>query len=77
MGIEGLEVGLDVGLGFDLEFNFCRMADSTVSVHASFPWSQWPQKNEKSMYESQMICRSFRGREEHLNRTSEQKVMTV
>jgi hypothetical protein len=39
MRIEGLEVGLDVGLGFDLEFNFCRMADSTVSVHASFSWS--------------------------------------
>jgi hypothetical protein len=39
MWIEGLEVGLDVVLGFDLEFNFCRMADSTVSVHASFPWS--------------------------------------
>jgi hypothetical protein len=39
MGIEGLEVGLDVGLGFDLEFNFWRMLDSIVSVHASFPWS--------------------------------------
>jgi hypothetical protein len=39
MWIEGLEVGLDVGLGFDLEFNFYRMADSTVSVHATFPWS--------------------------------------
>jgi hypothetical protein len=44
MGIKGLEVGLDVGLDFDLEFSFCRMADSTVSVHASFPWSYWPQK---------------------------------
>jgi hypothetical protein len=39
MGIEVLEVGLDVELDFDLEFNFCRMADSTVSVHASFSWS--------------------------------------
>jgi hypothetical protein len=39
MWIEELEVGLDVRLGFDLEFNFCRMADSTVSVHTSFPWS--------------------------------------
>jgi hypothetical protein len=39
MWIEGLEVGLDVVLGFDLEFNFCRMADSIVSVHVSFPWS--------------------------------------
>jgi hypothetical protein len=39
MGIEGLEVGLDVGLDFNLEFSLYRMADSTVSVHASFPWS--------------------------------------
>jgi hypothetical protein len=31
MWIEGLEVGLGVGLGFDFELNFCRMADSTVS----------------------------------------------
>jgi hypothetical protein len=52
MWIEGLEVGLDVGLGFDLEFNFCRMAHSTVSVNASFPWSYEPQKNKKSIYES-------------------------
>jgi hypothetical protein len=39
MGIKGLEVGLDVGLGFDLKFSFCRMADSTISVHGRFPWS--------------------------------------
>ena len=39
MGIKGLEVGLDVGLDFDLEISFCRMTDSTVSIHASFPWS--------------------------------------
>jgi hypothetical protein len=39
MGIKGLEVGLDVGLGFDLEFSFCRMTDSTISVHGSFSWS--------------------------------------
>ena len=38
MGIEGLEVGLDVGLDVDLEISFYRMADSTVSVHASLPW---------------------------------------
>jgi hypothetical protein len=38
MGIKGLEVGLDVGLDFDLEFSLWRMADSIVSVHASFPW---------------------------------------
>jgi hypothetical protein len=36
MGIEGLVVGLDVGLDFDLEISFCRMADSIVSFHASF-----------------------------------------
>jgi hypothetical protein len=39
MEIKGLEVDLDVGLDFDLEFNFCKMADSTVYFHASFPWS--------------------------------------
>ena len=39
MGIEGLEVGLDVGFDFDLEISFCRMADSTVSVPTSFPCS--------------------------------------
>jgi hypothetical protein len=39
MGIKGLKVGLDVGLDFDLEFSFYRMADSAVSVHASFLWS--------------------------------------
>jgi hypothetical protein len=39
MWIKGLEVGLDVGLEFVLEFNIYRMADSTVSVHACFPWS--------------------------------------
>jgi hypothetical protein len=39
MGIKGLKVGLDVGLGFDLEISFCRMADSTIFVHGSFPWS--------------------------------------
>jgi hypothetical protein len=39
MGIKVLEVELDVGLDFDLEFSFCRMADSIVFVQASFPWS--------------------------------------
>jgi hypothetical protein len=39
MGIKGLEVGLDVGLDFYLEFSLYRMADSTVSIHASFLWS--------------------------------------
>jgi hypothetical protein len=39
MRIEGLEVGLDGELVFDLENSFCRMADSIVSVHTSFPCS--------------------------------------
>jgi hypothetical protein len=39
MGIKGLEVGLDVGLGFDLEFSFYRMTDLTISVLGSFLWS--------------------------------------
>jgi hypothetical protein len=37
MGIKGLEVGLDVGLGCDLEFSFYRTTDSIVSVQARFP----------------------------------------
>jgi hypothetical protein len=37
MWIEGLEVGLDVELDFDLEISFCRMTDSTVSAHTHFP----------------------------------------
>jgi hypothetical protein len=36
MEIKGLDVGLVVGLDFDLEFSLCRMTDLTVSVHASF-----------------------------------------
>jgi hypothetical protein len=39
MRIKGLEVELDVRLDYDLEFSFCRMVDSIVPVHASFPWS--------------------------------------
>jgi hypothetical protein len=39
MGIKGLEVGLDVGLGCDLKFSFCRMTDLIVFVNASFPWT--------------------------------------
>jgi hypothetical protein len=36
MWIEGLEVGLDVRLGFDLEFNFCRMASANGRVVSFF-----------------------------------------
>jgi hypothetical protein len=39
MEIKGLVVGLDVGYVLISNLVFCRMADSTVSVHASFPWS--------------------------------------
>jgi hypothetical protein len=39
MWIKGLEVGLDVGLGLDLEFSFCKMTDSRISILGSFPWS--------------------------------------
>jgi hypothetical protein len=37
MGIKGLEVGLDVGLGFDLEFSFLR--DDRFDSFCSFPFS--------------------------------------
>jgi hypothetical protein len=36
MGIKGLEVGLDVGFDFDLEFSFCRMADSKFRLMPVF-----------------------------------------
>jgi hypothetical protein len=36
MGIKGLEVRLDVGLGFDLEFSFLQNGRFD---HASFLWS--------------------------------------
>jgi hypothetical protein len=65
------------GVVFYLEISFCGMADSIVSVHTSFLCSYWPQKNKESIYESYIICRSFCGREEHPNRTSNQKVIAV
>jgi hypothetical protein len=74
MGIKGLEVGLDVGLGYDLGFlqngrfdSFCSCQFSIVLVASK----------KNSIYESYIICRSFRVREEHLNRTSDQKVIAV
>jgi hypothetical protein len=51
MGIKGLEVGLDVGLGFDLEFSFYRMADSIVLFMPVFRGLSGL-KNKKSIYES-------------------------
>ena len=52
MGIRGLEVGLDVGLGFDLEFSFLR--NDRFDRFCSFLFSVVlvASKNEKSIYES-------------------------
>jgi hypothetical protein len=77
MGIKGLEVGLDVGLGFDLEFSFLQNGRFDSFCSCQFYVVLVTSKNEKSIYESYIICRSFRGREEHLNRTSDQKVIAV
>jgi hypothetical protein len=73
MGIKGLEVGLDVGLGFDVEFSFLQndIFDSFCSCQFSVVLVA---SKIKSLY---MSRRSFRGREEHLNRTSDQKVIAV
>jgi hypothetical protein len=37
MGIKGLEVGLDVGLGFDLEFSFLQ--NDRFDIFCSCPFS--------------------------------------
>jgi hypothetical protein len=39
MGIKGLEVGLDVGLGFDLEFSFLQIGRFDRFCSCSFPCS--------------------------------------
>jgi hypothetical protein len=39
MGIKGLEVVLDVGLGFDLEFSFLQNGRFDSFCSSSFPWS--------------------------------------
>jgi hypothetical protein len=77
MGIKGLEVGLDVGLGFDLEFSFLRNGRFDSFCSCQFTVVLVASKNENSLYESKIICRYFCGREEHLNRTSNQKVIAV
>ena len=53
MGIKELEVGLDVGLGFDLEFSFLRNGrfDSFCS-YQFFVVLVASKKNKKSIYES-------------------------
>jgi hypothetical protein len=77
MGIKGLQVGLDVGLGFDLEFSFLRNGRFDGFCSCQFSVVLVALKNEKSIYDSYIICRSFCGREEHLNQTSDQKVITI
>jgi hypothetical protein len=53
MGIKGLEVGLDVGLGFDLEFSFLQNGrfDSFCSCQF-YVILVASKKNKKSIYES-------------------------
>jgi hypothetical protein len=52
MGIKGLEVGLDVGLGFDLEFSFLRNDIFDGFCSCQFSVILVASKNEKSVYES-------------------------
>jgi hypothetical protein len=52
MGIKVLEVGLDVGLGFDLEFGFLRNGRFDSFCSCQFSMVIVASKNEKSLYES-------------------------
>jgi hypothetical protein len=52
MRIKGLEVGLDVGLGFDLEFSFLRNGRFDSFCSCQFSMVLVTLKNEKSIYES-------------------------
>jgi hypothetical protein len=52
MGIKGLEVGLDVGLGFDLEFSFLHNGRFNSFCSYQFSVILMASKNEKSIYES-------------------------
>jgi hypothetical protein len=51
MGIKGLEVGLDVELGCNLEFSFCIMADSIFLFMPVF-YGLSGLKNKRYIYES-------------------------
>jgi hypothetical protein len=51
MGIQGLEVGLDVGLGFDLEFSFLRNGRFNNFCSCLFSMVLVASKNEKFIYE--------------------------
>jgi hypothetical protein len=52
MGIKGLEVGLDVGLGFDLEFSFLQNGRFDSFCSCQFFHGLSGLKNKKSIYES-------------------------
>ena len=52
MGIKGLEVGLDVGLGFDLEFSFLQNARFDSFCSCQFSVVLVASKKIKSLYMS-------------------------
>ena len=52
MGIKGLEVGFDVGLGFDLEFSFLQNGRFDSFCSCQFSVVSVASKNKKSIYES-------------------------
>jgi hypothetical protein len=52
MGIKGLEVGLDVGLGFDLEFSFLRNDRFDSFYSCPFSMVLVASKKIKSLYMS-------------------------
>jgi hypothetical protein len=52
MGIKGLEVGLDMGLGFDLEFSFLQNGRFDSFCSDWFSVVLVASKNKKSIYES-------------------------
>jgi hypothetical protein len=52
MGIKGLEVGLDVGLGFDLKFSFLRNCRFDSFCSCQFSVVLVASKKMKSIYMS-------------------------
>ena len=52
MGIKGLEVELDAGLGFDLEFSFLRNGRFDSFCSCQFSVVLVASKNKKFIYES-------------------------
>jgi hypothetical protein len=68
MGIKGLEVGLDVGLGFDLEFSFLQNGRFDSFCSCQFSVVLVASKKIKSLYittriwlfaECHILCRVF------------------